>query len=107
MTTADEARQLLSDLGVNCAGSLESRSSIDGQLIGSVPELRPQDSAAIAISCCRSDARLSTLVWDKASSVSLRSTLGDALISGPTHASMEPLSVLRNLASRTDSASAC
>jgi aldehyde dehydrogenase (NAD+) len=46
MTTADEARQLLSDLGVNCAGSLESRSPIDGQLIGSVPELRPQDSAA-------------------------------------------------------------
>ena len=38
MTPADEARKLLKRLGVTCGGSLESRSPIDGQVIGSVAE---------------------------------------------------------------------
>jgi aldehyde dehydrogenase (NAD+) len=38
MTPADEARALLDQLGVRCSGSLESRSPIDGSLIGSVAE---------------------------------------------------------------------
>src|SRR5688500_12508577 len=46
MSPADEARQLLADLGVCSQGSLESRSPIDGRPIGSVPEARANDSAA-------------------------------------------------------------
>ena len=36
MSPADEARQLLANLGVAVSGGLESRSPIDGQVIGSV-----------------------------------------------------------------------
>jgi len=36
MSPADEARQILAELGVTASGSLESRSPIDGQVIGSV-----------------------------------------------------------------------
>ena len=35
MTPAEEARQLLAELGVEGGGGLESRSPIDGQVIGS------------------------------------------------------------------------
>ena len=46
MTTADEARQLLAELGVTAGGSLESRSPIDGAAIGSVAEASPAEVAA-------------------------------------------------------------
>ena len=38
MTPAEEARELLDALGVRCGGSFESRSPIDGAVIGSVTE---------------------------------------------------------------------
>ncbi|MGN6156456.1 MAG: aldehyde dehydrogenase family protein, partial [Sphingomicrobium sp.] len=38
MSPAEETRQLLEVLGVRCSGSLESRSPIDGNVIGSVSE---------------------------------------------------------------------
>ena len=37
-STAEEARQLLAELGVSSGGSLQSCSPIDGQIIGSVAE---------------------------------------------------------------------
>ena len=46
MTSADEAPQLLAQLGVTGGGSLESRSPIDGQAIGSVAEAGTADVAA-------------------------------------------------------------
>jgi len=46
MSPADEARQLLEHLGVSCSGSLESRSPIDGQVIGSVAEASDSDAEA-------------------------------------------------------------
>ena len=46
MRTAEEARQLLELLGVGSNGSLESRSPIDGELIGSVVETSASDVAA-------------------------------------------------------------
>jgi aldehyde dehydrogenase (NAD+) len=45
-STADEARQLLAELGVASDGSLQSRSPIDGQVIGSVLEASAADVAA-------------------------------------------------------------
>ena len=51
MTPATEARDLLEQLGVSCAGSLESRSPIDGEVIGSVAEAEGQavlDACAVA-----------------------------------------------------------
>jgi len=58
MTPAEEARQLLADLGVESGGSLESRSPIDGSLIGSVPEARADEVKA---ACER--AQLAFLAW--------------------------------------------
>lgn len=46
MTPAEEARQLLASLGVTGEGSLESRSPIDGGVIGSVAEARSADVTA-------------------------------------------------------------
>jgi aldehyde dehydrogenase (NAD+) len=46
MSPADEARQLLESLGVGCSGSLESRSPIDGRVIGSVAEASDADVEA-------------------------------------------------------------
>jgi len=43
MTPAEEARQLLTSLGVQSGGSLESCSPIDGNVIGSVPETSAAD----------------------------------------------------------------
>jgi len=43
MTPVEEARQLLASLGVESGGSLESRSPIDGNVIGSVPEASAAD----------------------------------------------------------------
>ena len=43
MSPAEEARQLLATLGVENGGSLESRSPIDGSLIGAVPEASADD----------------------------------------------------------------
>jgi aldehyde dehydrogenase (NAD+) len=43
LSTAEEARQLLAALGVNSSGRLESRSPIDGQVIGSVGEASPAE----------------------------------------------------------------
>ena len=53
MTSADEAGQLLAQLGVTGGGSLESRSPIDGQPIGSVAEA---NSADVAAACQRAQA---------------------------------------------------
>ncbi|HEU5482132.1 MAG TPA: aldehyde dehydrogenase family protein [Sphingomicrobium sp.] len=46
MSPADEARDLLARLGVPSSGSLQSRSPIDGQVIGSVAEAGAADVAA-------------------------------------------------------------
>jgi len=46
MTPAEEARVLLSSLGVESGGALESRSPIDGSAIGSVPEASAADVEA-------------------------------------------------------------
>ncbi len=43
MTTVEEARELLASLGVKGSGSLESRSPIDGEVIGSVNEASRAD----------------------------------------------------------------
>src|SRR5213075_1734927 len=43
MTPSDEARQLLASLGVESGGSLESRSPIDGAVIGTVAEASADD----------------------------------------------------------------
>ena len=43
MSPAEEARRLLAQLGVKGRGALESRSPIDGQVIGSVAEASPSD----------------------------------------------------------------
>src|SRR5687767_3668099 len=43
MTTVEEARELLASLGVKGSGSLESRSPINGEVIGSVNEAGPAD----------------------------------------------------------------
>ena len=46
MSPADEAGQLLAQLGVTGSGSLQSRSPIDGQVIGSVGEASSADVGA-------------------------------------------------------------
>jgi aldehyde dehydrogenase (NAD+) len=46
MSPAEEVRDLLAQLGVQGSGSLESRSPIDGQVIGSVPQASSADVAA-------------------------------------------------------------
>ena len=46
MTPAQEAGEILRGLGVTCSGSLESRSPIDRQVIGSVAESTAADVAA-------------------------------------------------------------
>ncbi|HEU0310996.1 MAG TPA: aldehyde dehydrogenase family protein [Sphingomicrobium sp.] len=46
MTPVEEARQLLASLGVTSQGSLESRSPIDGQVIGNVVEASANDVMA-------------------------------------------------------------
>ena len=58
MTPADEARQLLDSLGVKSGGNLESRSPIDGGVIGSVAEASAADVAA---ACDR--AQQAFLAW--------------------------------------------
>ena len=58
MSPAEEARQLLARLGVTSGGSLESRSPIDGQVIGSVEQASPADVAA---ACDR--AQQAFLAW--------------------------------------------
>ena len=58
MTPADEARQLLASLGVNGRGTLESRSPIDGQVIGCVAEA---SSAEVGAVCER--AQKAFLAW--------------------------------------------
>lgn len=45
-STAEEAAQLLASLGVASVGSLQSRSPIDGEVIGKVVEASPADVAA-------------------------------------------------------------
>ena len=60
MSPAEEARALLSQLGVAGGGSLESRSPIDGQVIGSVAE---SNSADVAAACER--AQQAFLDWRK------------------------------------------
>jgi aldehyde dehydrogenase (NAD+) len=46
MSPADEARDLLTQLGVTSTGSLASHSPIDGQMIGTVAEASPADVSA-------------------------------------------------------------
>jgi aldehyde dehydrogenase (NAD+) len=46
MTPAEEARQLLASLGIEGRGGLDSRSPIDGNVIGAVPEANPADVIA-------------------------------------------------------------
>jgi aldehyde dehydrogenase (NAD+) len=58
MTPAEEARQLLASLGVKSDGSLQSRSPIDGGVIGSVAEASATD---VATACER--ARAAFLQW--------------------------------------------
>ena len=50
MTAAEEARQLLADLGVPAGGAMDSSSPIDGQVIGSV---RAATAADVAAACAR------------------------------------------------------
>ena len=56
MSSAEEARDLLRQLGVICSGSLESRTPIDGSVIGSVAEVDDVTGA-----CKRSQEAF--LVW--------------------------------------------
>jgi aldehyde dehydrogenase (NAD+) len=58
MSSADEARGLLEQLGVRCQGSLESRSPIDGAVIGSVAEAGAEE---ISAACER--AQSAFLAW--------------------------------------------
>jgi len=58
MTPVEEARQLLASLGVESGGRLESRSPIDGAVIGSVPEASASDVEA---ACER--AQQAFLLW--------------------------------------------
>ena len=58
MSPADEVRELLKELGVSSQGSLESRSPIDGAVIGSVAEAKAKDVAA---ACGR--AQRAFLAW--------------------------------------------
>ncbi len=58
MSTGEEARDLLERLGVRSSGSLESRSPIDGAIIGSVPEA---DGDAVGAACER--AQQAFLAW--------------------------------------------
>jgi aldehyde dehydrogenase (NAD+) len=58
MSPADEARELLAMLGVESGGALESRSPIDGQVIGSVAEASEADAEA---ACAR--AQSAFLQW--------------------------------------------
>jgi aldehyde dehydrogenase (NAD+) len=58
MSPADEARELLAALGVTSSGALESRSPIDGQVIGSVAEASKADVDAV---CAR--AKSAFLQW--------------------------------------------
>jgi aldehyde dehydrogenase (NAD+) len=58
MNPADEARELLATLGVVGSGTLESRSPIDGQVIGSVAEASKADVEA---ACAR--AQSAFLQW--------------------------------------------
>ena len=58
MTSAEEARQLLAQLGVTGSGSLESRSPIDGEVIGSVADAGAADVKA---ACDRAQAAF--LAW--------------------------------------------
>jgi aldehyde dehydrogenase (NAD+) len=58
MSPAEEARDLLSQLGVQGGGGLESRSPIDGQVIGSVAEANAPD---VAKACER--AQTAFLKW--------------------------------------------
>jgi aldehyde dehydrogenase (NAD+) len=46
MTTAEDAKQMLAALGVTVSGSMESRSPIDGRVIGSVTAAEPADVEA-------------------------------------------------------------
>jgi aldehyde dehydrogenase (NAD+) len=56
MSPAEDARQTLTALGVDCSGSLESRSPIDGRVIGSVAEATDVGAACAA-------ARDAFLAW--------------------------------------------
>ena len=58
MSSADETRHLLDQLGVTCSGALQSRSPIDGQLIGAVA---PASSADVSAACER--AHQAFLAW--------------------------------------------
>jgi aldehyde dehydrogenase (NAD+) len=58
MTPAEEARGILASLGVAAAGSLESRSPIDGRAIGSVA---PAGAGEVDAACAR--ARGAFLEW--------------------------------------------
>lgn len=58
MSPAEEARELLAKLGVMASGTLESRSPIDGQVIGSVAEASAADVTA---ACGR--AQQAFLAW--------------------------------------------
>ena len=49
MTPAEEARQLLASLGIEARGSLESRSPIDGGVIGAVAEASTADVTAACV----------------------------------------------------------
>ena len=58
MTPAEETRDLLSQLGVSGSGNLQSRSPIDGQVIGSVAE---STSTEVSKACERAHAAF--LMW--------------------------------------------
>jgi aldehyde dehydrogenase (NAD+) len=53
MSPAEEARQILDALGVESGGGMESRSPIDGSVIGSVTQATPADVVA---ACDRAQA---------------------------------------------------
>ena len=58
MSPAEEARDLLAKLGVAVGGGMESRSPIDGSVIGSVAEAGAAD---IAVAC--KEAQAAFLEW--------------------------------------------
>jgi aldehyde dehydrogenase (NAD+) len=58
MSPAEETRQLLAKLGVSGSGTLESRSPIDGEIIGKVAET---NAAGVTVACER--AQQAFLAW--------------------------------------------
>ena len=63
MSPAEEARKILAQLGVTASGSLESRSPIDGQVIGSVAPANIDDVAVACAGAQEAFLQWRSLVW--------------------------------------------